>query len=550
MTIFTASIAGLRGPAGIEIDTPDDQLAGKLLQMTGPRKAIAVAGATPENALAASDAAAPTGSLLFGHRNKRVGDYLSLAYPPSAGLFCYGDSITVGYVEGIENDSERYITLLAAELGLSLNMRAIAGGSIMDWMQLQYADLVGADQVTTILPGFNDQRFVGEGASFQAGYRAALAAAVAWGAIADVDKIKGNNAKVTYTGTWTPTSVAPYTFGNYTQTQGDTAALPPIYGDTLRLCMLLQNNFGGVIDIEVDGSVVQTVNLIGGATIGVGNGGAITPVITYMPRLIRVTGLGPGRHDVVIRKTDATTTDGTGGCHFLWADSGLRSAETQPMVLLGDTLTMDDTGAALGAGTGSGYNNYTRLANAQFNQMARDVAMEAASDGLDVQFLETHRAWSPVDDPAADHTHPTAAGMASIAAMYARAARGVKDYGAATAGRLAAQQLGAETGGIAAAFQNGWTNLDATIYAPGGYSRDAAMRVHLTGMIATGTAAAQTTIFTLPEGYRPAKTAYFPVATFDAVFGCVRVLNTGEVQIMAGNNTWLSLDGVSFSAAA
>ena len=551
---IVVEVSGARGPAGAGIDvvTPVEDRPGKLAQFIAGgdgRRLIAVEGGGADDELR-GDIAQPEGSLLSGHRNKTVGDYLGLAYPPATALRMYGDSITAGFVGSGMDTTNRYATLLGAEVGVTPTVRAVAGGSIMDWMLLQYADVVSSGQVTTILPGFNDQRFVGESATFQAGYRAALAAAVSWAGIADADKIKAGDTRIQYFGSWSATPVAPYTFGRFSQTEGNALALPPVYGDTINLCMLLQNNFGGVVSIEVDGAIVRTVNLIGNGANGIalGNGGAVSSV-TYAPRLIRIPGMGPGAHNVVIRKTDATTTNGGGAVHFLWADSGIRKSETQPTVLLGDTLTMNATGAS----SLSGYNNYTRLANAQFTQIARDVAAEAAADGVDVQMVDTHRAWSAVDNPSNDNVHPPISGHASIAAMFARAARGVKDYGAATAGRAAARKaemIASDSGDLAPTLLNGWGNLDPNAYASATYARDGSGFVHLAGMISGGTATQHTPLFVLPTGFRPAKTIYFPVAVFDGAFGCVRVMSNGEVQIVSGNASWLSLNGIGFRASA
>lgn len=545
-------VTGGVGPVGLKFETPVDQLPGRFVQMVGERRAVAVEGATLANAVAATDLAEPTGSLLAGHRNKTVGDYLALAYPPTTTVRAYGDSITGdaggGFVGNAKDNANCFVSKLGAELGLAFARRGVPGGSIMDWMLLQYADMVTADQITTILPGFNDQRFVGTSQVFQAGYRAALGAAVAWAGIADADKVKGDDPRIQYFGAWAPTPVGSYTFGRFTQTEGSAILLPPIYGSTLLLCVLLQNNFGGTLAIEVDDVVVQTINLLanGANGISLGNGKAVSDV-TYAPRLIRVTGIGPGAHKVVLRKVDPTSD--AGAIHFLWADSGLRKAEKQPMVLLGDTLTMTEAG---NAASPEAYRNYTRAANAQFTQIARDVAAQAAADGLDVQMVETHRAYSPDADPSNDNVHPTIAGHASIAASFARQARGVKDYGAATASREAARKvesLAFDTGEIIPVYANGWKDLDPNGFAPGRYCRDGAGWVHLSGMLSSGSVIQHSALFTLPVGFRPAKTIYFPVAVFDGAFGCVRVTAAGEVQIVTGNASWLSLNGITFRAS-
>lgn len=70
-------------------------------------------------------------------------------------------------------------------------------------------------------------------------------------------------------------------------------------------------------------------------------------------------------------------------------------------------------------------------------------------------------------------------------------------------------------------FENSWVNYSATAtggntggtaeYAPAGYFKDPLGFVHLQGLVKNGTAGA--TIFTLPEGYRPAKSMIFKVVS-------------------------------------
>lgn len=67
----------------------------------------------------------------------------------------------------------------------------------------------------------------------------------------------------------------------------------------------------------------------------------------------------------------------------------------------------------------------------------------------------------------------------------------------------------------------------------------------LKGVVASGSG----TIFTLPEGARPAFRCHFTVATAGGV-AKVRVQTDGQVVYsIGGNNTWLSLDGITFPTA-
>jgi hypothetical protein len=92
---------------------------------------------------------------------------------------------------------------------------------------------------------------------------------------------------------------------------------------------------------------------------------------------------------------------------------------------------------------------------------------------------------------------------------------------------------------------NSWVNYDTANGRNAGYYKDGFGIIHLQGLIRSGTSIPGTTLFTLPIGYRPTKSCYFPVSSNNA-FGSVSVDVSGEVAIQSGSNTWLSLDGISF----
>lgn len=97
---------------------------------------------------------------------------------------------------------------------------------------------------------------------------------------------------------------------------------------------------------------------------------------------------------------------------------------------------------------------------------------------------------------------------------------------------------------------NGWENYSSTgFYAPAGYWKDSCGVVHLTGMIKGGAIAAGTTLFTLPEGYRPGGQELFATVSVNLP-ARVDVAKNGNVYIQSGGNAgWLSLCGISFRAA-
>ncbi|MEZ4453502.1 MAG: hypothetical protein R3B09_28840 [Nannocystaceae bacterium] len=97
----------------------------------------------------------------------------------------------------------------------------------------------------------------------------------------------------------------------------------------------------------------------------------------------------------------------------------------------------------------------------------------------------------------------------------------------------------------APAFTQGWTNYDA-YYNPAGYYLDKQGTVHLRGLVRSGTAGWEATIFVLPGGYRPSYRQLFVVCTAENVVGRVDINPDGRVIPVSVNNAWVSLDSISF----
>jgi len=93
---------------------------------------------------------------------------------------------------------------------------------------------------------------------------------------------------------------------------------------------------------------------------------------------------------------------------------------------------------------------------------------------------------------------------------------------------------------------NSWVNFGGG-FRNAGYWRDAAGVIHLMGTVKDGTV--DTAIFTLPVGFRPPLSGalVFPCVS-NALFGYVEVQSTGDVVCKVGDNTFVSLDGISFKA--
>lgn len=89
---------------------------------------------------------------------------------------------------------------------------------------------------------------------------------------------------------------------------------------------------------------------------------------------------------------------------------------------------------------------------------------------------------------------------------------------------------------------NSWINFGGSD-AVAGYYVDGANIVRLKGKVKSGTVGSP--IFVLPVGYRPSENVIFAISSNDA-FGVVKIDTSGNVTCTTGNNTYVSLDNISF----
>lgn len=100
-----------------------------------------------------------------------------------------------------------------------------------------------------------------------------------------------------------------------------------------------------------------------------------------------------------------------------------------------------------------------------------------------------------------------------------------------------------------ATLQNSWVNFSVS-YSPASYYKDPFGIVHIRGYISGGVTTANTTLFTLPSGYRPEYNYTVPVYSQGSTnsLGFVTVAANGNVSIASGNNTLFIIDNIHFRA--
>lgn len=94
------------------------------------------------------------------------------------------------------------------------------------------------------------------------------------------------------------------------------------------------------------------------------------------------------------------------------------------------------------------------------------------------------------------------------------------------------------------AFQNSWVNFDTSADAITRFWKDPLGMVRIEGLVKSGTIGAFA-VFTLPEGYRPARLQIFGTDS-NSAHGRVDVFPTGEVMARIGSNVYVTLSGISF----
>lgn len=103
------------------------------------------------------------------------------------------------------------------------------------------------------------------------------------------------------------------------------------------------------------------------------------------------------------------------------------------------------------------------------------------------------------------------------------------------------------TSGSGGSLKNGWANYGSS-YGSATYTKTSDDVVTLAGLIKGGTTSNGTTLFTLPEGYRPLERQVFLVASADEA-ARIDVQPNGVVTIQGnGSSSWVSFSGISFIA--
>ena len=129
----------------------------------------------------------------------------------SSGANAFGDSITYGYVGSSYLPAQAYVSLLAGMTGWTIANRGVSAYEMQDTAaSAVFPTVVTAGSTYTMLNGYNDYRHDG---ATDTTFLNALQASLVWLALPPASRKYGQDASITYTGTWTSISLYPTSTG-------------------------------------------------------------------------------------------------------------------------------------------------------------------------------------------------------------------------------------------------------------------------------------------------------------------------------------------------
>ncbi|MBV8906545.1 MAG: hypothetical protein JOZ22_23135 [Acidobacteriia bacterium] len=303
------------------------------------------------------------------------GDSISTCSHPSSQLTCYVD-------------------MLAAEFNLPVTKRAVAGSQAADQADAIYSTVVSSSgrPLYTYMVGTNDNWIYGTNPIRQGVFQSADLAELAWLAIPESHKIRGQSGEIAYRGHWANSEYYGGSLGKVSNSY-DSKAKVSVYGSTVYVGITIQDLNQGAFTLTVDGGSLISYS----ASAGAGANIATHLGRTYAPRLIRISHLVEGRHTIVLSVTSDSSETNRVWLDWVAGVSGVR--QQWPLVIAGGVLP------------NSGFPELATTAYS--NIVVRNVAM-LRRDGLNVSFAETPDINIKTDLFRADGVHPIDSGFAKL----------------------------------------------------------------------------------------------------------------------------------------
>jgi hypothetical protein len=280
----------------------------------------------------------------------------------------FGSSITVGF--GLSSPStQNYFALTCAKNGWVGTNNAISGSGIADQITSINGITQAVGNINVVETGINDSFTGGSSVSYQAQYQAGLLYALVSAGLPDVNKFWANNAAISYVNWSSSTTVFGQPF-KFTSTIGATATAT-VNGSAVYVGGLTQQTNDSTLSVTVDG--INYGNIVN-------QGANASPLSSFnWPYAIRIGGLFPGPHTVVVTYASGTNN---GGISFIAGNGGLTANAGNAFNPSGPSTYVVNAIQAANR-TGSGEAPYNNIINIVSSQLARDgvnvVVVDAAS---------------------------------------------------------------------------------------------------------------------------------------------------------------------------
>lgn len=342
----------------------------------------------------------PKGGLCFVKRMS-ANVWLVISQVLSATQFtrvkAWGDSITAG--TGATSPELGYINRESEILGIPFVNYAVGNATAWDQALQVFtpANAIAVNEAAQLMIGTNDSRYGTADANNVDTFKRAHAALLAWLAIPAVYRIRGQDSRIAYTGTWTDSNAYAGGLTKASATAGDVASFS-FTGTTVYICSsrtsLASNTAAATV--RIDGNVVGTITAKGftAAT----NLGA-----TYGPALYRFGNLTNTAHTVTIT---TTTAAGSNPLFLDWV--GFPSASSSRLV---NNINLPPQVVAAVPSAGAWVTAY--------NTAIADNITTLVGDGLRINLTNVTPTFDASTDLTADGVHPNNAGHLKIATLAA-----------------------------------------------------------------------------------------------------------------------------------
>ncbi len=364
-----------------------------------------------------------------------------LAHPVVTKLHTFGDSITLGSTA--TDRTNRWVMKLASQMGLSLTNMGYGSATIPDIAYQAYPGFtftnssfsdpqvwslgsINTNNAFAVLPGFNDLRDFGTNSLKLQAFKRGLGATLAYLGTPS-SKLKTAQSAST-TGSWSSSTWNGGSLGRYSSSAGATLTWTNVVGDVVYLGYQDSGTgTGGTFTVTVDGYSANAVSVVcnkgyGNRVYRNGSDASIpntagpygTGSIDWMPSLLRLSGLGPAPHTIVV-----TVSSGTNRIDWLAApDAGPPGDESGPHVYVG-TPTRQATWNISGSDQ----------AHAMYCEAIREVASRLRNDGLRIKVAPVGEGFDRLTYVGADTVHPNDTGHAYIAnAFYSQTLRELSPF--------------------------------------------------------------------------------------------------------------------------